>query len=158
LRERIGDIPSLAEHFLRLHAAELGKQIAGFSPEAMEALRRYGYPGNVRELQNIVERAAVLSRRQTIGVDDLPPQVTGQEATVPRANAPALSAPAGEEPWRPMPLEEALREPERQIILRALRANAWNRQKTAEQLGINRTTLYKKIKQHGLDRRGTAAA
>lgn len=158
LRERIGDIPGLAEHFLRLHAAELGKQIAGFSPEAIEALRRYGYPGNVRELQNIVERAAVLSRRQTIGVDDLPPQVVGQEAAPARAIAPAATAPAADEPWQPMPLEEALREPERRIILRALQANGWNRQKTAEQLGINRTTLYKKIKQHGLDRRGTAAA
>ena len=55
-----------------------------------------------------------------------------------------------------MPLEEALREPERRILLSALDANAWNRQKTAEQLGINRTTLYKKMKQHGIDGRDAA--
>jgi transcriptional regulator of acetoin/glycerol metabolism len=53
-------------------------------------------------------------------------------------------------PWVPMPLEEALREPEKRILLRALKANHWNRQKTADQLGINRTTLYKKLKAHGL--------
>ena len=75
LRERVGDIPLLAERFLSLHGAELGKQIAGLSPEAMDVLRRYDYPGNVRELQNIMERAAVLARRPTIGVEDLPEHV-----------------------------------------------------------------------------------
>lgn len=147
LRERSGDIPALAEHFLRLHASELGKQLTGFSPDALEALKGYRYPGNIRELQNIVERAAVLSHRPTIGAEDLPTQVT-------RADAPPLplrAAAQDESPWTPTPLEEALREPERRIILKALKANHWNRQKTAEQLGINRTTLYKKIIALGID-------
>src|SRR3954453_1659979 len=75
LRGRVGDIPGLATDFLQLNSAELGKQVAGFSPEALDAIRRYSYPGNVRELQNIMERAAVLCRRPTIGVEDLPPNV-----------------------------------------------------------------------------------
>ncbi len=148
LRERPGDIRQLAEHFLVQFGRELGKQLAGFSPDAVEAMRRYRFPGNVRELRNIVERAAVLARSPTIGIDDLPPNV------VARPTDPVPSAAAAEEAdgaWSPIRLEDALREPERRIILRALRANAWNRQKTAEQLSINRTTLYKKMKALGIE-------
>jgi DNA-binding NtrC family response regulator len=143
LRDRVGDIRPLAEHFLAVHAAELGKQLTGFTPEAMGALCRYNYPGNVRELQNIVERGAVLSQRPTIGVEDLPEHVLGPRAAPPAAD--------GDAAWIPMPLEQALQGPERAIILRALRANGWNRHRTAEQLGINRTTLYKKMKLLGID-------
>ncbi len=150
LRERTADIPQLAGHFLRIYAAELGKQLTGFSPEALEALRRYRYPGNVRELQNIVERAAVLSKRPTIVPDDLPPQVASPADTAGFVG-PSAAAPAAEAPWSPMPLEQALLGPERLILLGALKANNWNRQKTAEQLGINRTTLYKKMKLHNIE-------
>ncbi len=143
LRERAGDIPALAEHFLRQHAAELGKQLTGFTPEALQALQAYRYPGNIRELQNVVERAAVLSRRPTIGVEDLPPQLTA-------AAAPAAAG-TDDPDWAPTHLDAALRDPERRIIVKALRANHWNRQKTAEQLGINRTTLYKKMRALGID-------
>jgi len=141
LRERLADVPRLATHFLAVHARDLGKEIVGFTPEAMAMLTRYDYPGNVRELQNVVERAAVLSRSPTIGVDDLPELVSGRRMA---------SAPANE-PWVPMPLEDALREPERKILLRALLANGWNRQRTADQLRINRTTLYKKMKALGIE-------
>ena len=123
----------------------------------MDALRRYHYPGNVRELQNIIERAAVLARGQTIDTPDLPdhliapadnqPAITGRvhgAAALQSAVDDALVA------WTPMHLEDALREPERRILQRALDANQWNRQKTSEQLGINRTTLYKKMKALGL--------
>ena len=152
LRERPGDVALLAEHFLVEHTAEAGKQIAGFTDEAMDALRRYSWPGNVRELSNAVERAVVLSRRQTLDVEDLPPAVAD--------NAPpdALRVATGSliddatGPWTPTPLSDALLEPEKRIILRALRANDWNRQETARQLSINRTTLYKKIKLHGIDK------
>lgn len=145
LRDRPGDIPLLAARFLEKHAADLSRQLVGFTPDAMDALRRYPYPGNVRELQNIIERAAVLCRGQVIGVDDLPPALLDN---APPARFQLSASP--EEPWTPMTLEDALREPERRILTRALDANAWNRQKTADQLGINRTTLYKKMKQHGL--------
>jgi DNA-binding NtrC family response regulator len=157
LRDRVADIPSLVGHFLQQYAKELGKQIAGFSPQALDALRRYPYPGNVRELQNIIERAAVLSRSPTIGLADLPPQLTEAPASPVLAAHTSTTAATGphsrgdEIPWIPTALEDALREPERRILLKALRANAWNRQKTADQLQINRTTLYKKMKSYGLD-------
>ncbi len=146
LRERVGDIQSLAEHFLEQQGNELGRQFNGFTSQALDALRRYRYPGNVRELSNIVERAAVLTRSHTIGVEDLPTHVLDQDAS-PIRLTPALD----DQSWIPMTLSEAMVEPERRVILRTLEANDWNRQQTAEVLGINRTTLYKKMKQLGID-------
>jgi len=81
-------------------------------------------------------------------VGDLPASVLDPARPAPH---PAPGAADADAPWVPMPLDQALQEPERQILLRALRANNWNRQRTADQLQINRTTLYKKMKQHGLD-------
>ncbi|QQS09827.1 MAG: sigma-54-dependent Fis family transcriptional regulator [Phycisphaerales bacterium] len=145
LRDRVSDIPLLAERFLHKHSADLGRQVVGFTPDAMKALMAYRYPGNVRELQNIIERAAVLAKGQTITPADLPEQMVHPDA----APTHAVHSPGTDDadvPWEPMTLDAALREPERRILLKALRANHWNRQKTAEQLGINRTTLYKKLK------------
>ncbi len=152
LRERPGDIALLAEHFLREHAGEAGRQITGFTPEALDALRRYPWPGNVRELSNAVERAVVLSRRQTLGVEDLPATVADNAPPGALLSATDAMIDDASATWEPAPLAEALMEPEKRIILRALRANDWNRQETAKQLDINRTTLYKKMKQHGLDK------
>jgi two-component system response regulator AtoC len=149
LRDRVGDIPVLAEHFLSEHAAELGKSLAGFSGEAVDALRRYSWPGNVRELSNVVERAAVLCRGERVELSDLPPQVITGDAGV--LTVGGSSAVEDDGPWEPMPLIEALKAPERRILLRALEANDWNRQRTAEQLDINRTTLYKKMKTFGIE-------
>ena len=87
-------------------------------------------------------------RRIAITIDDLPTHVVEPEA--PARLAMSSPAPADDAPWKPTTLEDALREPEKRIIVKALDANAWNRQKTAEQLGINRTTLYKKMKAYGL--------
>ncbi|MHC5001975.1 MAG: sigma-54-dependent transcriptional regulator, partial [Planctomycetota bacterium] len=129
LRERVGDIPMLAEHFLQEKAGEEGRQICGFTEEAMAALRRYRFPGNVRELENIVERAVVLTRSTRIGVEDLPPQVVENTGPLVRPSAASWGAEGGEH--RAMPLREALEEPEKQIILAALEANGWNRQQTA---------------------------
>ncbi len=145
LRDRLSDVPLLAEHFLQQFGGELGKELIGFTPEAEAALRGYGYPGNVRELQNIIERAAVLSRSATIGVEALPRHVVDTDGAGPVARVSEEAA------WEPMPLAEALREPERRILVRALEANGWNRQATADQLEINRTTLYKKMKQLGIE-------
>lgn len=155
LRERVNDIPALASHFLEKHSAEHGKQVVGFTPSAMDVLRRYTYPGNVRELQNAIERAVVLCRGQTVGTEDLPPHMTETGDSIGKGSREGGRSPdqeSGEDaPWTPMPLEEALRDPERRILLRALNANGWNRQKTADQLRINRTTLYKKMKSLGLE-------
>ncbi len=158
LRDRPADIALLAEHLLRKKAADQGRTVAGFSAEALDALRRHRFPGNIRELENIVERAVVLSRRPTIGLEDLPPNVAeaGVGGSLPahvRAGLEADCAPdSPDTPWAPVRLDLALQEPEKRIILKALRANSWNRQVTAEQLGINRTTLYKKMKSLGIDR------
>ena len=140
LRDRLGDIPLLAEHFLRKYVAQSSKRISGFSADATAAMQRYAWPGNVRELENCVERAVVLSRGSVIGDDDLPPVVRNEE------DAGGLTAAAAGRT-----LKEALASPERRIIAAALRENKGSRQATAEQLGINRTTLYKKMKRYGLD-------
>ncbi len=138
LRERISDIPLLAGHFLQQVCEDSGKTVHGFTEDAMSALQRYRWPGNVRELQNVIERAVLLGKESVIGVDDLPP---------------SLMAAGGVnvEPIAGRSLKEALESPERQIIREVLEANNWNRNVTAETLGINRTTLYKKMKRLGLE-------
>lgn len=162
LRERVSDIPLLAEHFLEAKAKDAGKQITGFTNEALSALRGYTFPGNVRELENIIERAVVLTRSTRIQLDDLPPSVRGDVDAISTAFGTSLAIRGDEakrwqfDPANPVPLSKALEEPEKQIILAALEANGWNRQKTADQLDINRTTLYKKIKQYGLEELGQA--
>jgi DNA-binding NtrC family response regulator len=153
LRDRPSDIPLLVQHFLEQCSASLGRQVTGVTDEAMQALRRYAWPGNVRELGNAIERAAVLGRNATLTLDDLPHHIIeNRPETMPFGQATGASADDADAPWTPTPLAEALQEPEKRIILKALRANEWNRSKTADDLGINRTTLYKKMKAYGLDR------
>ncbi|MCR9217765.1 MAG: sigma-54 dependent transcriptional regulator [bacterium] len=151
LRDRMSDIPALVEHFMAKHSAEHGKSVVAISDDAIEAIRRYSFPGNVRELENIIERAVVLSSRPTITADDLPVHVLEGNAPMQRSAA-DRSHPDDDSSWSPIPLSEALEEPEKRILLKALEANEWNRQKTADDLCINRTTLYKKIKAYGLDK------
>jgi DNA-binding NtrC family response regulator len=138
LRERISDIPLLAEHFLRQVCSESGKKVRSFSDEALAALQCFRWPGNVRELQNVIERAVLLGKNQVIGLEDLPPHLLA-------ANPTAMEISSSRS------LKEAMEAPERQIILNVLETNQWNRQATAEALGINRTTLYKKMKRLGLE-------
>ena len=138
LRERISDIPLLARHFLDRMVRESGKPVQGFSDEAIAALQAHRWPGNVRELQNVIERAVLLGKGSIIGTIDLP------AALVAAAPIP-LDAIDGRT------LKQALSNPERQIIVEVLEANNWNRMATADALGINRTTLYKKMKRLGLD-------
>jgi len=140
LRERIGDVPLLARHFLERFCGEMKRDIVDFEPAAMQVMQRYSWPGNVRELENAVERAVVLCRGRRIDVGDLPPRLIDP-------------APQDESPehYVPMTLRDAMEAPERRVIEAALRANAYNRQRTARKLGINRTTLYKKMKHHGLE-------
>jgi DNA-binding NtrC family response regulator len=177
LRERLSDIPLLAEHFLRQHSAAVGRAIVAISPEAMDVLRRYPWPGNVRELSNVIERACVLTRSGTIKPEDLPGHVLAGRAVTHAGGAglggvgsglaerevidhehPPLGRilPGGMPlaPGRAMPLDAAMREPEKRIILDALASSGWNKAQAAERLGINRTTLYKKMKALGIDPRG----
>ena len=138
MRERISDIPLLAEHFLQSVCEETGKQVHRFSDESMAALQRHPWPGNVRELQNVVERAVLLGKGHEVELDDLPSELV---STTPVVAKPVMGR----------TLKEALAGPERQIILEVLEQNNWNRNTTADILGINRTTLYKKMKQLGLE-------
>ena len=154
LRDRIPDISLLAARFLDDRARDNGRVIVGIEEDALATLERYDWPGNVRELENVIERAVLLARGQRIALADLPPHVVETQ----RPRSLRLSgnggAPHTNAAWVPMALADALREPEKQIILAALEANQWNRQKTADDLAINRTTLYKKIKQYGLEEYG----
>ncbi len=138
LRQRHSDVPLLAQRFLGELREDTNRPVNGFSSEALVALEAYSWPGNIRELQNVVERAVLLGKSETIEVGDLPRDVAG---------GPTISlSRAGS-----MTLKEALEEPERQIILDVLESNNWNRNATADSLGVNRTTLYKKMKKLGLE-------
>ena len=138
LRERRSDIPALCGHFAGLVCEETGKEAVAFSEAAMGRLQAHNWPGNVRELQNTVERSVLLSRGAVIEEEDLPACVTSN----PEGN---VFEQAGS-----MTLKAALEEPERRIIRQALELHDWNRNQTADSLGIDRTTLYKKIRRLGL--------
>jgi DNA-binding NtrC family response regulator len=140
LRDRIGDIPLLLDHYLAEFRKQTDKPVTGFHEQAVHMLQRYHWPGNVRELVNVVERAIVLTKRNFVGVEDLPEGVRRAAATPEALQVRGSVA----------NLKAALANPERQIIVDALENNGWNRQNTAEMLGINRTTLYKKMKKYGI--------
>jgi DNA-binding NtrC family response regulator len=140
LRERVLDVPLLARHFLEAVCEESGKRVEDFTDDALTVLQRYRWPGNVRELQNVVERAVLLGKGEYIQPEDLPRRLL-EEVPLPTTSTPS----------RGRTLKEALEGPERQIILDALESHHWNRNATAESLGVNRTTLYKKMKRLGLE-------
>ncbi len=137
LSERVGDAPLLAKHFLRMHCAQHNKEKVGITDEAMEYLERYPWPGNIRELENVIERAVLLSKDKYIGTEDLPNSIKQEQLQQ-------------QDAYKSKSLKEALAEPEKNLICQALEANRWNRQQTARALQINRTTLFKKMKQYGL--------
>ncbi len=137
LSERVGDVRLLAEHFLRIYCTQHTKEKLGITDEAMEYLERYLWPGNIRELENVIERAALLSKSKFIGAEDLTGSITNEPSRQRKT-------------YKQISLKEALAEPEKNIIRQALEANHWNRQATAEALAINRTTLFKKMKRYGL--------
>lgn len=144
LRARTSDVPLLAQKFLEEVREDANRpNVVGFADEAVGALQRYNWPGNVRELQNVVERCVLLGRGDTIGLHDLPPEL----------RVPGVGGGAAVSGYAGQTLKEALEGPERQIILEVLELNRWNRNETADQLGINRTTLYKKMKRLGLEER-----
>jgi PAS domain S-box-containing protein len=130
LRERMEDVPLLVEHFVSRFNAELDRDIEGVTDAALSALMAYDYPGNVRELENIVERAFVLCREGTIDLRHLPREIVG-----------GGRAPAG---------ADGLERLEASYLLNALRRNGWNRAQTARELGIHKTTLYRKMKRYGI--------
>jgi two-component system response regulator HydG len=138
LRARKADIPLLAAHFLRTSAARAGRAVEGFTPAAIDALVAHDWPGNVRELQHAIERGVFLGRGPSVEVGDLPAAVFG--GGLPAGLVPDAAS-----------LKQALATPERQLIVAALEQAGWRRDVAARTLGINRTTLYKKLKRLGMD-------
>lgn len=141
LRRRPGDIPLLADHFLRVFAADRGAPVPEVTSEALSALLRYRWPGNVRELRNCIEHSLLLAGQGRVGLTELPHCVVEHQD----------HSSAMHELPEPGPLREALRGPERRYILRALQSAGGNKRDAARRLQISRSTLYKKLQEHGLD-------
>ncbi len=148
LRERMGDVPILANHFLEKYRKEAGsKEVKGISEEALKMMLKYNWPGNVRELENSIERAVILTKGPLITTVDLPKPL--QKIHV--QEKPPVQSASG-------PLKEALQEPEKDIIMNALKQVNWNRKKAAAILNINRTTLYNKMKRFGMGKKNRPKA
>jgi len=131
LRERKEDIADLAEHFLKKYAQKLSKSIADFTAEALELLIGYKWPGNVRELENVIERAVILCECDQIGAEDL--SISSYSAVA------------------EMSINPSLEEMEKNYILRVLKEAGNNQSKASQLLGIDRKTLYLKLKKYGIN-------
>jgi DNA-binding NtrC family response regulator len=177
LRERLDDVPLLADHFLAKFRHQAARRITGFAPDALAAMTRYHWPGNVRELRNAVERAIVLGDREQIVSADLPPQLHAAGGGLPKlrtspptpplgsaissaipaitidpapAPAPSLAGPAIRAS-QPPSAARSLRELEKEGILAALAATGGNKAQAAAILEIDRSTLYKKLKDYDIE-------
>jgi two-component system, NtrC family, nitrogen regulation response regulator NtrX len=137
LRARRDDIPPLVDHFLALFCVENGKRLKTLAAEALAYFLAYDWPGNIRELRNMVERLVIMTGADTIGPDDLPAPLRPKDATA-----------VGVDGQRS--LKDARDSFERAYILAELRAHDWNMTRTAERLGIERSHLYRKIKTYGI--------
>jgi len=135
LRERRDDIPLLTEHFTQKYAAQMGKEVKGFSREAMEILCNYEWPGNIRELANVVERAVILTKNLVIESEFLPPDL----CETPEA-----------QPVLEVAFEDALNNFKKNLILRSLRESNNNKAQAARQLHISRAYLFRLLNQLGL--------
>ncbi len=144
LRDIRADIPLLAAHLVGLLNEEMGWGATAISPEAMEELKNYDWPGNVRELRNVIERAMIIAKERVIRPEDLPDRIRGG------AGAVAIPPEASRSP-RAGNLRLILAETERQVILETLRKTGGNKTKAAKMLGIHRTSLYQKMRAHGMD-------
>jgi transcriptional regulator with PAS, ATPase and Fis domain len=141
LRERMEDVPLLIDHLITRFNLVKGKDIAGVSPEVMTILMNHDFPGNVRELENIIEHAFVLCRGVMIQPEHLPQHLRPRQSK-------ALTSPP------PSNMQEL----EAFFIRDALRRNNWNRAATARELGIHKTTLWRKIKRLGIELPGKSSS
>ncbi len=143
LRERKEDLPLLIDYFVNLYSRENHKPIKNVTDEARDVLISYNWPGNIRELENIIERAVILDTDNIIGIEDLPAIIINKTDIVKNASVvnQGINAPS---------LKDALKEPEKVYILKILQEVGWNKKKAALKLGVNRTTLYNKLHEHNL--------
>jgi two-component system response regulator AtoC len=130
LRDQREDIPLLVGYFIKKFGKKIGKSVQGIEPEAIQALQNYRFPGNVRELENIIERAIILAGTDTITLKDLGIMPTASKTSVKRGT---------------------LDEIQKQAILESLRRWEGNRTRAAKELGVNRRTIQNKIKEYGLE-------
>jgi len=137
LRERKDDIPLLVSEFIKTHSKHTSRKIEGVSKDALALLMSYDWPGNIRELENVIERAIILTKGNLINACDFPDFLINLRLESAPDNASQR-------------LKDALTYPEKELILNALKAVEWNRNEAAGKLGINRTTLYKKMRKFGL--------
>jgi two-component system nitrogen regulation response regulator GlnG len=161
LRDRADDIPELAHHFLFRFARELGRDARGFAPEVIERFQRYPWPGNVRELQGVIKESLLRATGQTILTEFLPPSLV-TDVTEALVSGTATPPPLSTGPTLGELIEAAIsdgqgdvygrviREAERELITRALRATHGHQAQASERLGINRTTLRYKLKELGI--------
>ncbi len=137
LRERLGDVPILAEHFLARFNKETGRKIKGFTAEALAKLMGYHWPGNVRELRNVVERAVALGAGPTLDVADI---------WLSTLEMPSITVPMTSASFLPTTLDDL----EKRHIQRTLEHTSWNKSQSATLLGIERSTLDRKIRAYEL--------
>lgn len=135
LRERKEDIPILAQHFLQQFVVQNSKKIKGFTPQAMEKLLKYIWPGNIRELMNAIERAVVLSRNEYLDAEELVLMMADNSVD-------------GKSEQSKLPDNVPLEEMEKRAILDALEASGRNKSEAARRLGITRKTLRKKLEKY----------
>ena len=140
LRERRDDIPLLVDHFLAKYAREFNRDVHGVSAGALEVLARYDWPGNVREMENIIQRSVVLAGGPVLQLQDLPLDLA----------LPETGARLGEDTG--LPLREAREQFERQYVLRVLERVGWNQSRAARVLGLHRNTLLSKLGAWGIRR------
>jgi len=143
LNRRKSDIPLLIHHFLNKFQKRKNKKITGFAPEALDALLAFEWRGNVRELENVVERLTILCDNPVVGFDDLPENIQESHLSIQPAEEVILD--------KELNLQEAVRDYEKRIILEALEKSNWIKSKAAKLLNINRTTLVAKIKAQNLE-------
>ncbi len=153
LRERRDDIPLLCGYLLTKFKEELNKNIARISPEAMNILNAYRWPGNVRQLQNVILQSMLMSQTGTIEVEHLPQEIqkASPKATPNLEDTVEESTGASIEELQTDPNRISLDEGEKQTLLSALKMTNWNISEASSLLGISRTTFYRKLKKHGLN-------
>ncbi len=149
LRERPDDILPLSEHFLVKYNERLQKQVSGFSADAIAAMERYRWPGNIRELENVVERTILFLDGDEVTPEALPPEVCNSQDSVPSLPIPALHLPPPESGLKDL-VRETTSRLEKQYIIRALEETAGNVTRAAALLKISRKSLQNKMKEFGL--------
>ena len=151
LRERKDDVGLLAMHLLRKAAHRHRKDVESISPEAIEVLSAYDWPGNVRQLENIMERLVVFARSNEIGGDDIPPEIRAPNSPTPGAKAATPAAPVSVNVDEAQPIAQTLDDIESQAIIDALDKAGGKVAKAAEMLGLGLATAYRKIKRYEID-------